>query len=173
MMLKLLLAAALATGVASAQGGMGGDTGGGGGRGGRGGGDASTIGAPPRVQKPSQADQVVDKLKLNKDLKNEFEALLEEAQKEAAPVRQKLLETRNAIAVAMVAGKGKEEIDPLLKNYAAVSAEMTGIETRILAKICAKLKPNQQAKAGQAFDLMAEIFDSPDLVLARSRNRGR
>ena len=162
MILKLSAAAVLAAALAFAQGG----------RGGRGGDrDAEAIGPPVRQQKATKADQVADRLKLNKEQKNELEAALQESYQETAPLRQKLLRGRNAIALAMVAGKSQDEIDPLVKSYAALSAEMTLAETKVLATICAKLKPNQQAKAGQAFDLMAEILDSSDLSAGRGAGK--
>lgn len=92
MLNKLLLTAMAATTLAFAQGG--GDTGGGGmgdsggrgggmGRGGdMGGGGGMGMGRAP---KPSKADQMVSKLKLNKDQTVEFEKILVAANQEAAP----------------------------------------------------------------------------------------
>jgi hypothetical protein len=37
---------------------------------------------------------------------------------------------------------------------------LTGVEAKTFAKIYALLKPNQQSKALQAWDLMADIFSA-------------
>jgi hypothetical protein len=44
--------------------------------------------------------------------------------------------------------------------YASTAAQVTGIETKTFAKICATLKPNQQGKAASAFELLAGMFNT-------------
>ena len=56
-------------------------------------------------------------------------------------------------------GKASEDdLKKLMGEYTTVSATMTGIEAEAFGKIYAMLKPNQQAKAPQAFELMAGMF---------------
>ena len=62
------------------------------------------------------------------------------------------------IAQAFLAKAPEDQIKKLLDEYALVSAQMTGIEADAFAKVYAILKPNQQAKAAQAFELMGGMF---------------
>ena len=160
---RLLLTAVLATTLASAQrggggGGGGGDdtggTGGGGGMGGMGGGI-------PRVQRQSKAEMLADRLKLNKDQKEEVQTLFNATLKEAAPLREQILKGREVITGAILAGRSQDDLKKLFDTYAIVSAQMIGIETKAFTKLCATLKPNQQSKAASAFELMAGMFDPP------------
>ena len=65
---------------------------------------------------------------------------------------------RAKIAGALIDGKPADEVNKLTADYATVAAQMTKVEADAFAKIYALLKPNQQAKADQAFELMAGMF---------------
>jgi hypothetical protein len=155
MFLRLFLTAVLAAGFASAQrggGGGGGDEGGGGGRGG-------DMGAPmPQVRRMSKAEMLVDKLKLNKEQKEAAQAILSAAAEKAAPARDQLTKGRMVIANAITGKASDEDIKKLLGQYTLVTTTMAGIEAEAFGKLYALLKPNQQSKAPQAFELMAGLF---------------
>ena len=51
--------------------------------------------------------------------------------------------------------------------------QMTGVEVKTFQRIVAILKPNQVAKAPEAFDLMAEIFVPQGGGGGGGRGRGR
>jgi len=166
MFTRLLLTAMMATTLAFAQGGggMGGDdTGGmGGGAGGRGGGGmGDEPGAMPRMQRQAPFDVFADRLKLNKDQKTEALTVLSDALKESAPLRQQLMQAKLDIAKAMLGGASADDLKKTMDTYATVAAQVTGMETKAFAKVCATLKPNQQGKAGVAFESMAGIFNAP------------
>ena len=160
MLIRAMWIGVLAVGLAAAQGGgMGG--GGGMGRGGSGGGDRMGEGMggggmAPRRQ--SRLDLLADKLRLKSDQKSEVEKILSAAAEKAGPVRDELTQARRAVAEAMLNKAGDDDIKKVLDNYAAVSAHMTGLEADAFGKIYALLKPNQQGKAAQAFELMAGMF---------------
>lgn len=163
---RLLVAAALAATLAVAQppigGGGGGDMGGDmGGRGGGRGRNNGDMGADLGMRRmpQSQADQIADKLKLNKDQKGEFEKILSAGREESRPVQQTLLNMRAQLAAALVQGAGEAEMKKAMDDYTAAAAQMTGLEARTYGKLYALLKPNQQGKAAQAFGLMAGIFE--------------
>jgi hypothetical protein len=159
---RILLTAIASATLVLAQGG--GDMGGGGGgmgRGGGGGGDMGGGGSPMgRAAKPSQGEQLVSKLKLNKDQTNETETILQNGLQEATPVRQQLAQARQALAGYLVDGKA-DEADKALKAYTDLQTQMIVVEAKSFQKIYALLKPNQTSKAGEAFDLMGGIFDPP------------
>jgi hypothetical protein len=166
MFTRLLLTAMMATTLAFAQGGggMGGDdTGGmGGGAGGRGGGGmGDEPGAMPRMQRQAPFDVFADRLKLNKDQKTEALTVLSDALKESAPLRQQLMQAKLDIAKAMLGGASADDLKKTMDTYATVAAQVTGMETKAFAKVCATLKPNQQGKAASAFELMAGMFIAP------------
>ena len=147
---KLVVIAALAATLASAQRG-----GGGGGR------NNNTMGTdmPMRTQRQSAFDQFRDKLKLNKDQESQARDILVAAAQQASPLASQMEKSRADLAGAMIDGKSDDEIKKLVEAQSAVQAQLDGVEADAFAKIFATLKPNQQSKAGQAFELMAGMFD--------------
>ncbi len=150
---RVLLAALLASTLASAQRG-----GGGGGRSRGGGDDMSGMGAM-RPQRQTRAQQFADKLKLNNEQREQVDTIFRGVLEKAASVRSQVDKSRADIAGALIDGKSADEVKKMMEAHAALEAQMDLIETDAFAKICAILKPNQQAKAGQAFELMAGLFD--------------
>jgi hypothetical protein len=156
MLVRLFLTVILAAGFASAQGGRGGGGGGGGeeGMGGAGG----MGGGMPQMRRQSRQDMLFDRLKLNKEQKEQASQILSAAMEKAAPTRDLLNKGRIVIANAITGKAADDEVKKMLGEYAAVGATMTGIEADVFAKLYALLKPNQQAKAPQAFELLAGMF---------------
>lgn len=154
MVLRLLLAGILAAGLASAQRGGGG----GGGRGGGGGGDMGMM--MPRQQRQTRLDVISDKLKLNKEQKEEATKIFDAAQESATPLNEQIRNGRNRITQAIIQGANSgAEFEKLSAAYAAVLSQMAGIEADAYGKVCALLKPNQQSKAPQVFaDQMSGMF---------------
>src|SRR5215831_15820958 len=113
MLTKLLVIATFTAIAAIAQ------PGGGGGGGGMGG---------MRARTPAKFEAFFDKLKLSKDQKEEVSTLFDDAQKDAAPLREQMMKGRQAIAEAMFAKKSDAEVGKLMEAYTQVSAQMTGIE---------------------------------------------
>ena len=177
MLVRLLLTAVLAAGFAAAQiggdeGGMGGGGGRGGGRGG-GGGGGDMGGGMPQTRRLTKAEMLFEKLKLNKEQKEEAATILSAAMEKAAPTRDLLNKGRMVIANT-ITGKGSDdEIKKMLGEYASVSATMTSIEAEAFGKLYALLKPNQQAKAPQAFELMAGMFAGGGMPGGAGRGRER
>jgi len=145
--LRITAAGILAASLASAQwGGRGGATGGG---------DMS-----PRPVGPSQTrmDRITAMLGLDGEQRKQVKAILDDGQKEAAPVRDQLVAAQSAIAEAVQAGKNQEEIGKMVDAYAALDTQMTGIELRSLAKISHAVGQEQQARLGGLFWMMRGIF---------------
>ena len=172
MLVRLLLTAVLAAGLASAQrggGGGGGDEGGMGGGGGR----SGDMGAGmPQVRRLSKQEMLLDKLKLNKEQKEEDTKILSAAMEKAAPARDQLTKGRMVIANAITGKATEEEINKLLGQYTVVNAMMTNLEAEAFGKLYALLKPNQQSKAPQAFELMAGMFAGGGMGGGGGRGRG-
>jgi hypothetical protein len=164
MFLKLVLTGTAFAVLALAQrggggGDMGGDSSGGGGAaGGMSGATGGGGGMGARAQKPTKAEQMADRLKLNKDQKSEYQTILESAVKDADPVVQQLTQARIVLANALLMEKSPAEREQAVKAFADAQFVMTGVEVRTFQKIVGLLKPNQAAKAPEAFDLMADIF---------------
>jgi len=154
MVRRLLLAGILAAGVLCAQRSGGG---GGGGRGGRDGGGMDAIAIPRRQ---ARFDVIADKLKLNKEQKEEAGKIFDAAQESAAPLNEQIRTGRNRITQAIIQGTNSgPEFEKLTGAYEAVLAQMAGIEAAAYGKLYASLKPNQQSKAPQIFaDQMAGMF---------------
>jgi LTXXQ motif family protein len=170
MLLRFFLTAVLAAGFASAQGGRGGGGGGGGEEGMGGGGGMG--GGMPQMRRQSRQDMLFDKLKLNKEQKEEAAKILSDAMEKAAPTRDLLTKGRIVIA-NNITGKGSEEdLKKMWGEFTSVNATMTGIEAAAFGKLYALLKPNQQAKAPQAFELLAGMFAGGGMQGGGGRGRG-
>ena len=178
MLVRLFLTAVLAAALASAQRGGGGGGGGGGDDGGGMGGGAGRGeggmggGMPGGVRRQSKEELLLDKLKLNKDQKEEAMKILSAAREKAAPLRDQLNKGRPIIVGAMLQ-KREDDVKKLMGDYATVSAQMTGIETEAFAKLYALLKPNQQSKAPQAFEMMAGMFAGGGMAGGGGGGRGQ
>jgi hypothetical protein len=158
------LAAAQGGGGGGGMGGGGGGMGGGGGSRGGGGADMSGgmggagMGGSPHAQKESKADQIANRLKLTSDQKSEFNTILESTYKDASSVIQQLLKSRQDLANAMLNGKSDADLAPLNQALSDAQFQMTGVEVKAFQRVVGFLKPNQTAKAPEAFELMADIF---------------
>lgn len=164
MLARVLFTGFVVAALAAAQGppGGGGQMGGGGGGRGGGGMDGGGMGGPgmggPRYTKVSKPEQVARELKLTDDQRSEYNTILESTFKDAAPVIKQVLQTRQNLANAMLNGKSETEIAPLTQALSDAQFQMTGVEVKAFQRIVGLLKPNQLAKAPEAFDLMADIF---------------
>jgi hypothetical protein len=151
MLLRLLLAAALAASLACAQeegggGGGGGGSRGGGGGGGRGGGGG---GMSMRPQMPTPFERITTAFTLTKEQKKDFKSLIDEISKEAAPVREQIVQSRAQLLAAAQAGKSQAELKKLADSHAGLMARMTHLEMTAFGKICAK-SSDAQRKQGAA-----------------------
>ena len=147
MIFRLLSAGILAASLASAQWGGGA---------GHGGSDDLS----PRREGPSQTrmDRITAMLTLDPEQRKQVKSILDDGQKEAAPVRDQLVTAQLGIAEAVQAGKSQDEIGKRIDGYAALDTQMTTIELRSLAKISQALNKEQQAKTGSLFWMMRGLF---------------
>jgi hypothetical protein len=114
---------------------------------------------PVRVQRQSPFEMFSDKLKLSREQSTEAGNILSAAAQQASPIRGQLDKSRADIAGAMIEGKGEEEVKKLIDAQTALQAQLDGVAADAFSKIFATLKPNQQSKAGQAFEFVAVMFD--------------
>ena len=84
---------------------------------------------------------------------------------------------RAKMAGALIDGKTSDEVKKLTAEYAQASAELTKIQADAFSKIWTMLKPNQQGKGDQAYELLAQMFTQPGGRgrggMARGRGQGR
>jgi hypothetical protein len=162
MMTKVILAGVVLVFGAAAQdmGGMGGMGGGGGSRGGRGGGMNGDSGSMNRMPPASRSrlDVFSEVLQLNKDQKKELKTTMDDAQKEAVPVKEQILKARTALAEAVAGGKSPDEIKQAEAACAAADLQMQKIELSAFAKIYQMLDKDQVAKVRPVYAMMAGIF---------------
>ena len=123
----------------------------------RGGGKGS--GAGPMTQQSSvdRMGQFEQILKLDKDEKKQVRSIMDDAQKDAAPIRDQMAKGRLGVAQAVAGGK-QDEIDGAVKSYSAVEMQMAIIEMNAFAKIYKLLDKDQQQKAPQIYAMMPGIF---------------
>ena len=146
MIYRLLLSALLVATMASAQ------RGGGGGRRDSGGQNMGMTAAQTRF------DTITNVLQLSKEQKKAVRTILDDGQKEAAPLRDQLSKNLLQIGEAVQAGKGQDDLNQAISGYSAVEANMTRIEMECFAKIYQSLDRSQQTRAGTVFLMMHGIF---------------
>jgi hypothetical protein len=157
MFYKLLVAGVFATTLMLAQGRGGGGGMGGGGDEGMGG--AGGMGGMQMPKTVNRMDQISEALKLNKDQKKEVKTILDDGQKEAAPVREQLMKSELAVGDAIQGGKSGDDLKPLINSEAALQAQMVGIEMSAFAKIYKLLDKEQQPQTRGVFPMMKGIFN--------------
>ena len=124
-------------------------------KGGGGGGNQNQM--PMPAAKVSRMDMFSQVLKLDKDQKKQVKTTMDDAQKDATPVRDQMEKGRLAVAQAVAAGK-QEEIDAAVKNYAAAESQMANIELSAFTKVFQGLDKDQQAQSPQIFPMFTGIF---------------
>ena len=152
MVFRLILAAVLAAGMASAQGKKGGSS------------QTGDMGGMPRVQRVSRYDTIADKLKLSKEQKEQAATIFDAAQEAAGPLNEQIATGRNQITGAIIEGQNNGDgFNKLLSAYTEVLTQMTTVEAAAYGKLYAILKPNQQSKASQVFaEQMGGLFAGRD-----------
>jgi Spy/CpxP family protein refolding chaperone len=154
MALKIISTLFLAAGLLMAQGGGGGGRGGGGGSR-----DGGMMG--PVTSRPEPLDQFVQLLKLNKDQKKDFKGIMDDTQKEVTPLRDSMTKSRDLIAATIESGKSQDEVDQAVKSFAALEAQVSGVEARAFSKIFAGLDADQKTNAQalvSTLTFMHEVF---------------
>jgi Spy/CpxP family protein refolding chaperone len=162
MLVRWLLASALAVGLASAQGQKGGGMGGGDMGGAGMGGDTSggMSGGMPRTQHQSRADLIADKLHLNKDQKEQAGKIFAAAQEEAAPLNEQVRTGRSAITTAILQGTTGDDLNKMMAQFTDLMAQKAAVDAKAYGKLYAILDAKQQAKAPPVFaEQMDGMFD--------------
>jgi hypothetical protein len=140
------LVAAMAV-TASAQRGGGGRT--------SGMGDNMQVGSAPRM---NRLDMLEKALSLNKDQRKDVKNVMDEAQKEAAPLHEQLVKGRAEVAAAVESGKA-DGVDQAVKSYAELQTKMAAIELKAFAQIFKGLDSDQQQKTRDVFPMMGGVFN--------------
>jgi hypothetical protein len=97
-------------------------------------------------------------LKLNREQQEEAQKILNAAVERLGAVRMDVEARRAKIAGALIDGKPADDVKKLTAEFADASAQMMKIEADAFGKIWATLKPNQQSKGDQAFELLTGMF---------------
>jgi len=106
--------------------------------------------------------QIGDLLALDKEQRKQVMTIMDDAQKEAAPVRDHLPSAQLAIAQTIQAGKSQDEIDKTVAAYAALDTQMTAIELRSFAKIAQVLRDDQKTRMPAVYRIMRGLFNTKD-----------
>jgi len=97
-------------------------------------------------------------LSLNKDQRKDVKNIMDEGQKEAAPLREQLVKGRADVATAVESGKS-DAVDQAVKSYAELETRMATIELKAFAAIYKLLDSDQQQKTRDVFPMMGGIFN--------------
>ena len=134
MLSRILLTGLLASTLVFAQRGGGG----GGSRGGSSNMPSMPMGGGTRL------DRMAEAIKLTKEQKKDVKATMDEAQKEATPLHEEMNKGRMAIAEAIAAAKGQEEIDKAVRSEAELETQMASLELHTFAKVIGFLEVDQK-----------------------------
>jgi len=93
----------------------------------------------------SRLDLLVQSFSLTKDQEKQVKSSLDADYKAAAPIREQLKKTREALGVAFQAKKPQADIDAATKTYATQVTAMVQAETKALAKVLNSLTEQQRA----------------------------
>jgi hypothetical protein len=107
---------------------------------------------------PTRLETITQVMQLDKDQKKFMKEAFDEAQKEAAPLREQLVKSHEAIGAAALAGKSPEEINSLVSSHTALEAQMTQIELKAFVKVFLKLNKTQQGNIRLLFQMMRGMF---------------
>jgi uncharacterized membrane protein len=113
-------------------------------------------------------DRVSEMLKLNKEQKKDFKAAMDEAQKEATPIHEQILKSREAIAETVAAGRGQDDLGAAVKAEGALEAQMAEIEMRTFVKVVSSLDEEQRPRAGALFGMLHGIFNKKNWNVAEN-----
>jgi hypothetical protein len=127
-----------------------------GGEGGRGGSDM----APPIERRaPTKLERITAMMKLGRDQAKTLKAILDEASREAAPLREQLVKTRMGVAATVQDGKSDAEKAQAVNALADVDAQMTALELRAFVKFYKGLESVEQKRAaGGLFTMLPGFF---------------
>lgn len=93
--------------------------------------------------------QAAQQLNLTDAQKQEARMIFQQAFRDAAPVRAQLRQNRQALAAAVKAGQGNDEIQRLAKTQGDLMGQLVTIRTEAAAAFYADLTPEQKTKADQ------------------------
>ena len=90
-------------------------------------------------------DLLVQNFTLTKDQEKQVKSILDADYKAAAPIREQLKKTRQALGVVFQAKKPQADIDAATKTYATQVTAMVQAETKALARVLQALTEEQRA----------------------------
>jgi Spy/CpxP family protein refolding chaperone len=128
------------------------------------GGGNNNLGEMPMPRTENRMDQMDGILKLNKDQRKQVKSIMDDGQKEAAPLRDQIAKTELDLGEAVAAGKSQDEIDKAANACGTLQAQMTGVEMKAFAKIYQTLDKDQQQNAGRVFFMMQGIFKGKNWI---------
>jgi Spy/CpxP family protein refolding chaperone len=107
-----------------------------------GGGGAPGVGIP--MSQRSRLDILEYSFDLEGKQKDAIKTILDDAHKSAAPVREQLRATRDALSAAIMTNAGQAAVDQATQAYAAQATAMTAIEMKALAGVLGVVTPEQR-----------------------------
>jgi hypothetical protein len=110
---------------------------------------------PARMNRLDMLSQI---LNLTKDQKKDVKTIMDDGQKEAAPLHDELAKARAQVAAAIQAGKSQDEVNQAIKAYAGVQTRMTAIEMKAFAGVYNDLDSAQKQNASRLFAMMNGVF---------------
>jgi Spy/CpxP family protein refolding chaperone len=102
--------------------------------------------AAPAQRRAHFGKRLAAYLNLSADQQAQAKQIFASAKQDAAPLRQQMMQHRQALAAAVKAGNDAQ-IDQITKDAAPVHAQLAAIRAHTMQKIYATLTPEQKAKA--------------------------
>ena len=98
---------------------------------------------------PGMAGRLAAQLNLTETQKEQAKAAFQAARDQSQPVTEQLRTVRQELEDAVKSGKTEVEIDMIARRQGELMGQLTGIQSKAMAKVYATLTPEQKEKAGQ------------------------
>jgi hypothetical protein len=106
------------------------------------------------------ADRLAEDLGLNRDQRKEVKDILDQTQTAAKPLQDELQGTRQALKVAVRAGKPAAELEPLHQQIGVASAKLAALQSAAFAESLKLLKDDQKNDADILYEVLGMIAGS-------------
>jgi hypothetical protein len=127
-------------------------------------------GAPPMVADPTPFEQYVNKLTLSTEQLAQIQKFFTTDASQAAPISHELIAAREAMLAAESQGRA-DQFSAAAASYTSAAAKMVVVEIEAAQQAASVLARRQISKSGEAFVLMAGLFNQPTPRLSFAAGR--
>jgi hypothetical protein len=123
-------------------------------------------GPPPATIDPAQRNSflvqmLVQRMGLNDEQHSQASTIITRSADASRPIQDEIKKNRDDIRNAVKAGKNKAALDPLIQKAGALHAQISALEAKAYAELCAVFTPEQRTESDGAYDLIRMAVGPP------------